>query len=224
MNRALLCSALLVTVSVAAFAAEDLAFPRFDVNDAAAPGDKAPLILPWKVVPLDPDYGGLWVVAGDLDGDGIPELVSAENVNVEDVHYTSAAVAQKLDGSVLWRWGVPDAGRKKWHHDVACQIHDLDGDGANDVVLATDGYVVALDGRTGREKSRFAIPAEASDCIVFCDLEGKGRPEDVLVKDRYRRIWAYNRAGECLWNVTEPGGYRTAHTAASHGSRRRRTR
>ncbi len=33
----------------------------------------------------------------------------------------------------------------------------------------------------------------------------------MLVKDRYRRIWAYNQQGELLWHVQDPGGYRTAH-------------
>jgi rhamnogalacturonan endolyase len=49
--------------------------------------------------------------------------------------------------------------------------------------------------------------------LVFADLSGKGRPTDVLVKTRYRRIWAYDQGGELLWNVTDPGGFRTAHQA-----------
>ncbi|MGC9327530.1 MAG: hypothetical protein ACP5I1_07840 [Candidatus Hinthialibacter sp.] len=178
----------------------------FDINDASAP-----IIQPWKVIPLDPDYGGLWVVAGDVDNDGRPEIVSSENYNENDVHYTTTAVAQKLDGTVLWKWGDPDVGRKIWHHDVACQIHDWDGDGKLEVVLLTKGSLVELDGATGREKRRFPIPEDASDCLVFCDLSGKGRATDVLVKNRYRQIWAYNLAGDLLWTVKDPGGFRTAH-------------
>ena len=56
-----------------------------------------PLIKPWKTVVLVPEYAGQWVVAADVDTDGEVEIVSAENVNVGDVHYTSTAVAQKLD-------------------------------------------------------------------------------------------------------------------------------
>jgi len=145
------------------------------------------------------------------DGDGSAEIVSCENVNKGDVHYTSTAVAQKLDGSVLWRWGEPDAGRKNWHHDVACQIHDWDGDGKNEVVLCTKGAVVELDGRTGKERRRIKIAEDATDCLVFCNLTGGESPTDILVKDRYHRIWAYDRAGKLLWSVTDPGGYRTAH-------------
>ncbi len=184
---------------------------RFDTADHGEPGDKAPVILPWKTVELDPGYNGLWVVAGDLDGDGQVEIVSSRNVNEGDVHYTCTAVAQKLDGRVLWRWGEQGSGRANWHHDVATQIHDWDGDGKLDVILATDGFLVELDGKTGKEKRRLPIPAEASDCIVFANLSGKKHASDVLVKNRYRQIWAYDVQGKLLWTVTDPGGYRTAH-------------
>lgn len=183
----------------------------FNTEDHGVPDDPALKVAPWKIVRHEPDYGGLWVVAGDLDGDGAPEIVSAENFNEGDVHYTSAVAAQRLDGSVMWTWGDPGIGRKTWHHDVGCQIHDWDGDGQAEVVVAAKGAVVALDGATGKEKTRFAIREDASDCLVFCDLSGKGRPEEVLVKTRYSQIWAYNRAGELLWTVTNPGGQRTAH-------------
>ncbi len=184
---------------------------QFDAKDLGPAPEGVPRLEAWKTIPLDPDYGGLWVVAGDVDGDGAVEIVSAENFNEGDVHHTSAVVAHKLDGSVLWRWGDPDVGRKKWHHDVACQIHDWDGDGKNEVVVCPRGFVVALDGATGAEKKRFPIADDATDCLVFCDLGGVGRPTDVLVKDRYHRIWAFDRAGKELWMVPNPGGHRTAH-------------
>ena len=183
----------------------------FNVDDTGETGEGIPRIEPWKTVDLDPECGGLWMVAGDVDGDGQVEIVSAENFNEGDVHYTSAVAAQKLDGTVLWRWGDPAIGRKNWHHDVACQIHDWDGDGKNEVVVVSKEHVVELDGATGKERRRIPIPEQASDCIVFCDLSGVGRPTDYLVKNRYQQIWAYNAAGEALWNAENPGGYRTAH-------------
>lgn len=180
-------------------------------SSQSSPSSNVPVYQPWKVISLDPDYGGLWLIAGDLDGDGQPEIVSCENFNENDVHYTSTAVAQKLDGSVLWKWGDPGVGRKIWHHDVACQIHDWDGDGQNEVILCPQGFLVELDGATGAEKRRLPIAEDASDCLVFCDLSGLGRPTDVLVKNRYEQIWAYNRMGDLLWTVKNPGGFRTAH-------------
>jgi len=203
-----LIAAIVGLISVAAGAAEPL---FFDTNDTGpAPAD-VPAVRPWKTVPLDPDYGGQWVVSADLDADGQVDFVACENHNVGDVHYTSTAVAQRLDGSVLWRWGDPDIGRKEWHHDVACQVHDWDGDGRPEVVLATKGALVELDGRTGTERRRIPIAKDATDCIVFADLAGRGRPTDVLVKNRYHDIYAYDHRGELLWHVNDPGGTRTAH-------------
>ncbi|MCU0874531.1 MAG: hypothetical protein MUE50_19520 [Pirellulaceae bacterium] len=174
-------------------------------------GALVPLVQPWRQFALDPEYSGAWVVAGDLDGDGAVETVSARNVDRNDVHYTSAAVAQRLDGSVLWRWGDPAVGRKKLHHDVACQIYDWDGDGCPEVVLCTEGFLVELDGATGRERRRFPLPKDASDCLVFANLSGGPRATDVLVKTRYTQIWAFHRDGRQLWTIEKPGGYLTAH-------------
>jgi hypothetical protein len=206
----LLCSLVICALcSVSCVQASD--FICFDTEDVGKPDDAVPVIQPWKVVALDPDYGGQWVLAGDLDADGQVEIVSAENFNKDDVHYTSAAACQKLDGSVLWRWGDPSLGRKNWHHDVACQIHDWNGNGKKEVVLCARGSLVELEGATGRQLRRIRINDEATDCLVFCNLAGSERATDVLVKDRYHRIWAYDRQGKLLWTVEDPGGYRTAH-------------
>jgi hypothetical protein len=186
-------------------------FLYFNTEDISELNKNVPIIQPWKIVFLDPEYGGQWVVASDLNGDGIVDIVTAENFNKDDVHYTSTAVAQSLDGSVVWRWGNPDVGRKNWHHDVACQIHDWNGDGKNEVVLCTKGLLVELAGATGRELRRIPIPEEATDCLVFCNLSGDKNPTDVLVKDRYHQIWAYDQRGRLLWTVKDPGGFRTAH-------------
>jgi hypothetical protein len=172
----------------------------------------APVLTPWRRVLLDEAYGGRWVVAGDVDGDGEVEVVSAQNYNENDVHHTTTAVAQKLDGTVLWRWGDPTVGRKALHHDVACQIYDWDGDGHNEVIVAADGALVHLDGATGAVRRRIPIPRGASDCVAFARLSG-GERADVLVKTRYTDVWAYTYAGDLLWHVHMPGGYRTAHQA-----------
>ncbi len=183
----------------------------FLTDATGSPTADAPLVQPWRVVTLDPEYSGQWVVVGDVDDDGDVEIVSARNVDKNDNHFTSAVVAQELDGSVLWRWGNPEVGRRNLHHDVACQIHDLDNDGANEVVLAADQKLVVLNGKTGEVDYSFPIPQHASDCVVFADLSGKGWPSDILVKNRYQQIWAYTAKGELLWTVAMPGGYRTSH-------------
>jgi rhamnogalacturonan lyase-like protein len=210
MTRIRLPIIILLTTSLCLHAAE--VKPKyFDHKDTGKVTALGTIIPPWKTITLDAEYGGQWVVAADLDNDGQVEIVSCENFNQNDVHYTSTAVAQELDGNVLWHWGQPEIGRKIWHHDVACQIHDWDNNGNKEVVLCTRGFLIELDGKTGKEKRRIAIPKSATDCVVFCDLSGKNYPSDVLVKDRYHNIYAYNQQGKRLWSVKDPGGHRTAH-------------
>lgn len=182
------------------------------VTDAlGAPPTDTPTVQPWRTVTLDSEFSGSWVVLGDVDGDGEVEIVSARNVDENDNHFTSAAVAHKLDGTVLWTWGDPKIGRRNLHHDVACQIHDLDSNGTNEVILAADRQLVVLEGKTGKPVRSFSILEHASDCAVFADLSGKGWPSEILVKTRYSQIWAYTSDGKLLWTVNMPGGYRTAH-------------
>lgn len=184
---------------------------RFDVHVNDLPDEGVPVVRPWKTIKLDPEYRGGWVVVADLTGDGTAEIVSARNgVPGNDIHYTSSVVVHRLDGSALWRWGNPDA-RNAIHHDVACQIHDVDGDGRNEVVVAADRRLVVLDGATGNELRQFEIPPNASDCITFSNLSGGERASEMLVKTRYGQIWAYDADGTLLWTVEKPGGHRTSH-------------
>ena len=183
----------------------------FDIRANAHSASGVPLVKPWKRISLDPEYAGAWIVAGDVDGDGQAEIVSARNVNENDNHYTCSVVAQHLDGTVLWHWGNPQIGHFELSHDVACQIYDWDGDGANEIVVAGKESVIELNGKTGKEKRNFAIPQNASDCIVFANLSGNKRASDILIKTRYGQIWAYNYAGKLLWTIEKPAGYRTAH-------------
>jgi outer membrane protein assembly factor BamB len=60
--------------------------------------------------------------------------------------------------------------------------------------------LVVLDGRTGKEKTTVQLPAPADDCILFADLTGRGRREDLVVKDRYWNMWGVSHAGDILWH------------------------
>lgn len=50
----------------------------FDTNDAGPSPTSVPAIEPWRTVPLDADYGGQWVTAADLHGDGKVEFVACD--------------------------------------------------------------------------------------------------------------------------------------------------
>jgi hypothetical protein len=183
----------------------------FSIDLTTYPTDTLPVIEPAAVITVDPASAGAWTVAGDLNGDGAVELVQARLWECQDTHAVAAVVAYRLDGSVLWNWGDPSDGVAALHSDAPCQIHDWDRDGRQEVVIVTRTHVVVLDGATGAERFRFATPGEdAGDCLVFARLSG-GQGDDLLIKTRYHRIWAFTWQGELLWEITDPAGMKTAH-------------
>jgi len=59
---------------------------------------------------------------------------------------------------VLWQLGRPDPRNGLLTNDTPFQIHDVDGDGKNEVVVVRDFQLQILDGRTGRVKKWVWMP------------------------------------------------------------------
>jgi hypothetical protein len=185
----------------------------YNIDLITYPRKDLPVIEPTFMFAVPPQAAGAWTVAGDLDQDGVTELVQARIWDQNDVHAVVAVSAYRLDGSILWQWGNPEEGVAALHSDVPCQIHDWDRDGRSEVVVATRTHVVVLEGSTGKELRRFPTPApDASDCLVFANLTNDPY-DDLLLKTRYHQIWACTYNGKLLWDVRDPGGYLTAHQA-----------
>ena len=62
----------------------------------------------------------------------------------------SCLTAVTLDGRVLWQLGRPDPRNGLLTSDTPFQIHDLDGDGRNEVVMVKDFKLQVLEGRDGQ--------------------------------------------------------------------------
>jgi hypothetical protein len=59
---------------------------------------------------------------------------------------------------------------------------------------------LVLDGRTGEIKKRHDLPGEqAHDCIILANLTGDQHTMDILVKDRYKTLWALDHDFKVLW-------------------------
>ena len=176
-----------------------------------------PRPLLWRVIET-PGFGtGRHIRFGDLDGDGRLELVLAqytEVLNGGDFPFLSCLTALDLDGKVLWQWGEPNRAHGIIPADLPVQIHDLDGDGAAEVVCCRNFEIAVLDGSTGELKYRAPTPEPGrmatwlpeddlfripGDSICFADLSGLGARRDLLVKDRYSNLWAYDDHLSLLW-------------------------
>ena len=177
----------------------------FDVLTYGKSYSDVPVVEPWRTIRVNPEKAGAWTVAGDVDGDGEAELVSARNNPESLSQEVVSVIVHKLDGTVLWEWGSPESGVARLGYDVACQVHDWDGDGNLEVVVVGRNHIVELDGATGAEKRKLPIPQDAADCLTFVNLSGSERPTELLIKTRYDQIWALDSNANELWNVKLPG-------------------
>jgi hypothetical protein len=155
----------------------------------------------------------------DLDGDGEMEMLIAQNIQTvsgDAFDEISCLTAVKLDGKVLWQVGKPNPANALLTNDNPFQIHDVDGDGHNEVVTVRDFQIQILDGRTGKIKKWAWMPQapklpekpasgmrpyelEVGDSLFFVNVSGNRNRQEILVKDRYQYFWIYNNKLELLW-------------------------
>ncbi|WP_341282016.1 hypothetical protein [Paenibacillus sp. FSL H8-0537] len=153
------------------------------------------------------------MLIGDLDGDGRMELLLVQPDNRQDVRYIPHQVqcltAYDLQGKLLWQHGKPDPEAGKQGSDYPAQIYDLDGDGRLEVLCIMQDRFLLLDGATGTVKESYELPdPHAHDCIIIANLSGGEHASDIILKDRYHKLWALNRHFELLWtHEGNPGHY-----------------
>ena len=75
------------------------------------------------------EYGSRHIRFGDLDGDGLPEIVLVQ-ANPSTA-YITCLTAIDLEGRILWQVGSPDV-RNSYYKGENLQIYDLDHDGQID--------------------------------------------------------------------------------------------
>jgi len=174
------------------------------------------------------DFGAETLRVGDLNGDGAPDLLFVQSVYA--TREITCLTATTIFGEVLWQTGTPSADNGRIYSDLPVQVYDWDGDGQNEVLyvrqaryaepVLTAGWarerasryegsarMVVLNGKTGGEKGHFSLPAAADDSFLFANLTGRGRREDLVVKDRYWNVWGVSHEGAVLWRWTGSTGH-----------------
>lgn len=191
----------------------------------AAERERLPKPALWKRFST-PGFGaGKAFRFGDLDGDGRDEIVIAQNmhhVGYDGWSMISCLTALNVDGQILWQIGEPNPDHGMLYNDVCFQIHDIDGDGANEVVFTKDFKIQVVEGRTGRLKAWAPTPRPGpvgrmlqedvtyricGDALRFCDLAGRGAARDFIIKDRYHNAWAYSPDLHPLWQFSGDTGH-----------------
>ena len=141
--------------------------------------------------------------------------------------FISCLTAIDLEGNVLWQLGEPSDKTEelgKVSADMAFQVYDIDGDGRDEVIVGWDFEIRILDGRTGTIKKSAKTPFSDDDDadligvpyqtyaferinpdgIRICNFRGKERPADILIKDRYCRIYALDEDLNMMWKYKSP--------------------
>lgn len=190
----------------------------------------------WKRISLRDFGAGKSVRFGDVDGDGEIEILMAQNISRlggDNFAMISCLTVFKLSGEVHWQIGEPNSAHALLTADLPVQIHDIDGDGKNEVVMCKDFNIQIRDGATGELKMKMPTPESlpshqwlkediffriSGDSLCFADLTGRGQKREILIKDRYNHIWAYNDKLEPLWSYAcQTGHYPFPYDADGDG-------
>ena len=195
-----------------------------------------PGMVVWKKINTKGFGVGRNLRFGDLDGDGEPDVLVTQvkrhgpgDANSE----VGCMTAMTFDGERLWQIGKPDGANAELTNDVGVQIHDINNDGKNEVIYCKNFEIVVAEGHTGKTLYKTPTPRVTNkdpnetqnifdrilgDCLFFCDLSGKGYDGDIIIKDRYKRVWAYNSNLQLLWyNFINTGHYPYAYDIDGDG-------
>lgn len=150
-----------------------------------------------------------------------------KRVNRDAYAHINCITAIDLDGKVLWQFGEPSKNSRKIGKisaDLPFQVYDIDGDGIDEVICGRNFEILILDGRTGEIKKRTKTPLSDDDDkdligppygiyafdrinpdgIRICNFSGKDRPSDLLIKDRYCRVYALDSDFNLLFKYRSP--------------------
>lgn len=182
----------------------------------------------WKTIDLKNFGAGRQIRFGHLTGTQEMFFVIAQHqkrVFKDRYSNISCLTAVSVDtGKVLWQKGEPSECKEHQYltADLPFQIYDIDGDGVDEVILARNFRLMILDGRDGSIKKEVPTPIQDDppqqlcgiefgkhafdrlnvDAIRIVNVSGSARPGEILIKDRYSRLWIYDSDLKPIWKFT----------------------
>lgn len=144
----------------------------------------------------------MWL--GDINADGRMEIVMVQpDSGLDDRYYPHSvrcATAFDLEGNILWQIGTPDKNAAPSGSDIPAQLYDIDRDGTMEFICVTNGMLCIYSALDATLKLSRPLPdPDAHDCIIIADLEGTGYAQNIILKDRYTRLWALDKSFNVMW-------------------------
>lgn len=150
--------------------------------------------------------------------------------------FISCLTAVSLEtGDVLWQIGEPndDEDVVELTTDLPFQIYDINGDGIDEVIASWDFKIFILDGCTGNiiksaptpentqdpatvtglEFGQYAFKRLNVDAIRIVNVSGYEKPREIMIKDRYSRLWILDSDLNVKWFFSK---YNTGHFPYSY--------
>jgi hypothetical protein len=143
------------------------------------------------------------IKAGDITGDGRPDIVIAYSVGNTP---GSSIVAIDNTGQILWRFDT-ETQAAIWN----VSIGDIDGDGVNDVAgyesqLPSFLYAIKSDGTLlwKYQLPKTGTGIESSDHVKIADVTGDGRNEVIVGAPGASAVYIFNKDGVVLQSYSVP--------------------
>ena len=157
-----------------------------------------------KTINISAAGSGCSIRLGDTDGDGRMEIVLAKPAPVSDERFFANQVASitvySVDDQLLWQVGNPETEQKCPDCELPIQIYDIDKDGKNEVIAVMEGSLYILDGKTSEVKKQLPLPdPNIGGSLLIADLEGTGYAQNIILKNKYSKLWALDANLNVLW-------------------------
>ena len=195
-----------------------------------------PKMVLWKKIKT-PDFGvSRNLRFGDMNNDGEIDVLVGQMLHhgpKDRNSELSCLTAITFDGEILWQKGRPDPWKTELTSDVAFQIHDVNNDGKNEVIYCMNQQMIIADAKSGEVILQAPTPLTPGgqpikdhniferilgDSFYFCDLQGKGFDGDIILKDRYNYVWAFDNRFNLRWkNDCLTGHYPFAYDVDKDG-------
>ena len=155
------------------------------------------------------------IAIGDVTGDGRADIVVAD-ASVSDAHVI--LFPQSSTGTFSAPPVSLSLGANRGSNDVT--IHDMDGDGRADIVMAvSDGVAILYDNGAGSFLSPVFVAAGINpQGIAVADVDGDGRPDMVVANAGYSLLGGFGGASVSVLRQTVAGSFASSSITVPDGA------